>query len=201
MLTTSIYRISWIITILISTIDVFAEVVRHYPCQSFNTPVAPQAVFTSKEKNVSLIDVIDKSNTESRNCKIHEVRVNPCPEVINDQNRRCSIKRGRQLHIEFDFSPHNNHTIQNEIYRVNSSRGFLPWANYFDTTRVEEMDSFSFNLTVSKSTPPVSFQFLIFFVKALIHFLFIQRPYDIKWKIQNNKQQNCCFIIKIVVWK
>lgn len=38
-------------------------------------------------------------------CKIHEVKINPCPEASN--NEPCRIKRGRTASMEFEFTPGN----------------------------------------------------------------------------------------------
>lgn len=36
------------------------------------------------------------------NCKIHEVRVEPCPEA--EEDKPCKVKRGKSATIEFDYT-------------------------------------------------------------------------------------------------
>uniref|UniRef100_A0A336LE05 CSON008955 protein n=1 Tax=Culicoides sonorensis TaxID=179676 RepID=A0A336LE05_CULSO len=118
---------------------------------------------------------------EPWNCDIKEVRVSPCPETAMDRNERCNIRRGTVMQIDFDYTPdYRNHTSKNEIHGVGSNRGYFSWFNWFHFNQ-DTVGTYSFNVTIDKSTLP--------------------RPYDIKWRLENQHQQNCCFIIKINVRK
>lgn len=125
---------------------VYSEIVQHYPCDS--------EVTVASDTNVK-----DHINTgslpESWECVVQEVRVSPCPAAQHDRNIRCNIKRGSVMQIEFDFTPANNYTVENEIHKVGSNRGYFSWHNWFHFSQ-NLIGHYNFNVTVDKSTLPVS---------------------------------------------
>lgn len=122
-----------------------SEVVQHQFCNS-------EIPLTSNNNNSTI------ETHESSRCDIHEVRITPCPEASIDKNTRCNIKRGSVMKIEFDFSPANNHSIDQQIHKVGSHRGYFSWHNWFKFS-FQRLGHYSFNVSVDKSTLPVSKHF------------------------------------------
>ncbi|XP_063700841.1 uncharacterized protein LOC134831118 [Culicoides brevitarsis] len=118
---------------------------------------------------------------ESWRCDIQQVRVTPCPIADKDKTLRCNIKRGSVMKIDFDFiTAENQSTVETTVQRIGSNRGYFRNHHWFNFAP-NQVENYSFNVTVDKSTLP--------------------RPYDIKWRLENEQKQNCCFIIKISVRK
>ncbi|XP_012256338.2 MD-2-related lipid-recognition protein-like [Athalia rosae] len=127
------------------------------------------------------------SVSEQPGCTIHEVRVNPCREAA--QGKPCRIKRGRNAGITFDYTPNfSSDTLQNRAYWTRPG-GDLPFIG---------MNLNACNATVC---PSVSGQKQTYSYQLSISQSFPARTYDVKWKLWNQEQQECCFVFQIKLYK
>ncbi|XP_033208380.1 MD-2-related lipid-recognition protein-like [Belonocnema kinseyi] len=121
------------------------------------------------------------------NCTVHEVRVDPCKEA--DQGKPCKIKRGIDASISFDFTPNfDATTAESRAYWVSPLMD-LPFVGMeTDACKATQCPivkaqkkSYTMHLPIAKSFPI--------------------RAYDVKWKLWNDKEQDCCFIFQIKLTK
>lgn len=127
-------------------LSVYSEIVQHYPCDS--------------EVSINSNNLDEQNAPDSWECVVQEVRVSPCPVAQEDRSLRCNIKRGSVMKIEFDYTPANNLSIEHEIQRVGTNRGYFSWHNWF-TFFSNPVEQYNFNVTVDKSTLPVSTHLLL----------------------------------------
>ncbi|XP_062564809.1 MD-2-related lipid-recognition protein-like [Armigeres subalbatus] len=123
---------------------------------------------------------------ESVKCTVHEVRVDPCPEVA--QNKPCVMLRGSNATIAFDYTPEFD-------AQVATAKAFwtaaidLPFAGldneackYTPCPVVAgQKQSYSYDLPILKSYPT--------------------RRYKVKWQLLNEANEMCCFLIDMEIKK
>lgn len=131
----------------------------------------------------------DDDPSPEPNCTIHEVRISPCVEAL--ENMPCKIKRGRSASIQFDFTPTvGSETLTGKVYWVNQM-GDLPFVGMnsdactFTTCPIQAdgRQTYEYQLSISKKFPV--------------------RSYDIKWRLWNEDSDllECCFMTKIKLTK
>ncbi|XP_055630640.1 MD-2-related lipid-recognition protein-like [Toxorhynchites rutilus septentrionalis] len=124
---------------------------------------------------------------ENVKCTVHEVRIDPCPEVA--KNKPCRLVRHSNVTVSFDYTPQFG--AQEATSKAFWSQNLmdLPFAG-MDTEACKhtscpvvegQRQSYSYNLNVLKSFPP--------------------RAYDVKWKLMNEANEMCCFITQIEITK
>jgi Niemann-Pick C2 protein len=151
-------------TILILALStVYAEVVHSTPC-----PIS-----SSSSENSSL-------------CTIHEVRVDPCREAA--EKKPCSLKRGSDASINFDYTPQFNGNLSSRAY----------WASEIVDLPFVGMPLDACTSTVCPASPgqKQSYSVLLHISKK-----FPARTYDVKWKLWNEQEQECCFMFQIKLVK
>ncbi|XP_015171621.1 PREDICTED: MD-2-related lipid-recognition protein-like [Polistes dominula] len=121
------------------------------------------------------------------NCTIHEVRVDPCREAA--ENKPCKIKRGHNSSISFDYTP-------NFDGEKLETRGY--WASALADLPFLGMNSDACTMT---KCPVVSGQKQTYNVQLFISKKFPVRTYDLKWKMWNEREQECCFMFQIKLHK
>ncbi|TGZ32183.1 Ecdysteroid-regulated 16 kDa protein [Temnothorax longispinosus] len=119
-------------------------------------------------------------------CTIHEVRVNPCSEA--EERKPCSIKKGRNASISFDFTPEFNGSLSTRAY----------WASEIVDLPFLGMPLNACTSTVCPSSPG---QRQTYSVILPISKKFPARTYDLKWKLWNELEQECCFMFQIKLVK
>lgn len=91
-------------------------------------------------------------------CAIGEVRVDPCPKMP------CKVKRGRNVTIDFDFTPQFDATaLENDVYWA-SPDGDLPWeglrkdaCRFVDCPlKKDQVNNYVYAVEIDKLAPPVS---------------------------------------------
>ncbi|XP_067011817.1 MD-2-related lipid-recognition protein [Anabrus simplex] len=122
----------------------------------------------------------------SRNCTVHEVRVNPCAEA--SENKPCKIKRGKSASIQFDFTSGSS---SSEAF----SRAY--WAN-----EVTDLPFLGMNTDACQNTacPITADQRQTYVYDLPISKKYPARTYDVKWKL-NGTDVECCFIFQIKLVK
>ncbi|CAL1680752.1 unnamed protein product [Lasius platythorax] len=120
-------------------------------------------------------------------CTIHEVRVIPCREA--EERKPCSLKKGRNASISFDFTAEFNGDL---IY----SRAY--WAS-----EIVDLPFLGMPLDACLSTvcPVMPNQKQTYSVMLPISKKFPARTYDLKWKLWNEQEQECCFMFPIKLVK
>jgi len=141
---------------------VYAEVVHWTPC--------PSATESSTEQ-----------------CTIHEVRVDPCREA--EERKPCTLKRGRNASISFDYTTEfSGDTLSSRAY----------WASEIVDLPFLGMPMDACTSTVCPASPG---QKQTYSVVLPISKKFPARTYDLKWKLWNAQEQQCCFMFRIKLLK
>ncbi|XP_057332388.1 MD-2-related lipid-recognition protein-like [Microplitis mediator] len=140
----------------------------------------------------SISEVIQPQNCEYPegtviNCTVHEVRVDPCKEA--DQGKPCRIKRGQNASISFDYTAN---------FEGNSLESRAYWASQVIDLPFVGMETNACATTVCPVQPG---QKQTYDISLPILKSFPARTYDVKWKLWNPQQQECCFIFQIKLHK
>ncbi|XP_011643443.2 MD-2-related lipid-recognition protein-like [Pogonomyrmex barbatus] len=151
-----------IVVLILALSTVYAEVVHWTPCPA-----------ESEERIVQ--------------CIIHEVRVDPCREA--EERKPCSLKRGRNASISFDYTADFSGNAL-------SSRAY--WASELVDLPFLGMPLDACTSTVCPASPG---QRQIYSVILHISKKFPARTYDLKWKLWNEQEQECCFMFQIKLVK
>ncbi|XP_032689919.1 MD-2-related lipid-recognition protein-like [Odontomachus brunneus] len=120
-------------------------------------------------------------------CVIHEVNVDPCNEAV--QRKPCALKRGRNASISFDYTADfTGDTLSSRAY----------WAS-----EIMDLPFLGMPLDACTSTvcPVVPGQRQQYSVLLPISKKFPARTYDLKWKLWNAEEQECCFMFAIKLVK
>ncbi|XP_011877072.1 PREDICTED: MD-2-related lipid-recognition protein-like [Vollenhovia emeryi] len=119
-------------------------------------------------------------------CTIHEVHVDPCREA--EERKPCSLKKGRNASISFEYTPQFTGSLQSRAYWASEIVDLpflgMPVDACLSTTcpaSVGQRQSYSVLLPISKKFPA--------------------RTYDLKWKLWNEQEQMCCFMFQIKLVK
>ncbi|XP_015587119.1 MD-2-related lipid-recognition protein [Cephus cinctus] len=121
------------------------------------------------------------------NCTVHEVRVNPCKEAA--QNKPCRLKRGHDASISFDYTADFEGTAL-------ESRAY--WATEVVDLPFLGMETNACTATECPVTPGKKQSYT---VSLPISKKYPVRTYDVKWKLWNEQQQECCFKFQIKLHK
>ncbi|XP_076632822.1 MD-2-related lipid-recognition protein [Colletes latitarsis] len=125
-------------------------------------------------------------NTPS-NCTVHEVYVDPCKEAI--EGKPCKIKRGIIGNMTFHYTPSfAAENLQTRIY----------WASQMMDIPFLGMNP---DACLSTACPVVAGQRGVYHAEINILKKYPIRMYDIKWKIWNEQEQECCFMFQIKITK
>ncbi|XP_071867431.1 MD-2-related lipid-recognition protein isoform X2 [Bombus fervidus] len=121
------------------------------------------------------------------NCTIHEVYIDPCKESA--EGKPCKLKRGVVGNMTFHYTPSfSSEKIQGRIF----------WAS-------QVMDipflGMSPDACLSTSCPIEAGQRNTYHVEVPILKKYPVRTYDLKWKIWNEEEQECCFMFQIKITK
>ncbi|XP_057337479.1 MD-2-related lipid-recognition protein-like [Microplitis mediator] len=116
-------------------------------------------------------------------CKVHEVRINPC-KIIPHQANACSITRGQNASMEFDYTANfEGNSLESCAYYNNDGRDFA----YPLRT----------NACTSTVCPVQPGQKQTYNITLFVSPEFSARLYRVKWKLWNPQQQECCFMFHI----
>lgn len=126
------------------------------------------------------------SNTPS-NCTIHEVYLDPCAEAKDE--KPCKVKRGITANMTFHYTP--DFTSDKMNVRIF-------WASQVMDIPFLGMDP---NACLSTTCPVVAGQRNVYHADIPILKKYPVRTYDIKWKIWNEEEQECCFMFQIKITK
>ncbi|XP_011697884.1 PREDICTED: MD-2-related lipid-recognition protein-like [Wasmannia auropunctata] len=127
------------------------------------------------------------SSEENTECTIHEVRVDPCREA--EEQKPCSIKKGRNASISFDYTTQFSGNVSSRAYWA-SEIVDLPFLGMpLDACRTS---------TICPVTPGQKQSYSVFLP---ISKKFPARTYDLKWKLWNEQDQGCCFMFQIKLVK
>ncbi|KAG5347176.1 ML1P protein, partial [Acromyrmex charruanus] len=119
-------------------------------------------------------------------CTIHEVRVDPCREA--EERKPCSLKKGQDASISFDYTPQFNGSLSSRAY----------WAS-----EIVDLPFLGMPIDACPSTtcPASPGQKQTYSVALPISKKFPTRTYDLKWKLWNEQEQECCFMFQIKLVK
>ncbi|XP_043264722.1 MD-2-related lipid-recognition protein-like [Colletes gigas] len=121
------------------------------------------------------------------NCTVHEVYVDPCKEAI--ENKPCKIKRGIIGNMTFHYTPNfTAEKLQARIY----------WASQMMDIPFLGMNP---DACLSTPCPVIAGQRSTYHAEINILKKYPIRMYDIKWKIWNELEQECCFMFQIKITK
>ncbi|XP_034943383.1 MD-2-related lipid-recognition protein-like [Chelonus insularis] len=121
------------------------------------------------------------------NCTIHEVRVNPCKEA--EHHKPCRIKRGENASISFDYTAYfHGDSLESRAY----------WANQVIDLPFLGMET---NACATTTCPVQSGQKQTYTITLPIAKTYPARTFDVKWKLWNPQEQECCFIFQIKLHK
>ncbi|CAD6234114.1 GSCOCG00007567001-RA-CDS [Cotesia congregata] len=140
----------------------------------------------------SVSEVIQFRNCEypegtKLNCTVHEVRVNPCAEA--SQEKPCRLQRGEDASIAFDYTANfEGNTLESRAY----------WTNQVIDLPFVGMETDACAKTVCPVQPgqKQTYDIAIPIMKA-----YPARTYDVKWRMWNTQNQECCFIFGIKLLK
>ncbi|XP_012284574.1 MD-2-related lipid-recognition protein [Orussus abietinus] len=121
------------------------------------------------------------------NCTIHEVRVDPCKEA--PEGKPCRIRRGHDANISFDYTAE---------FEGDKLEGRAYWANQVVDLPFLGMETDACVATPCPATPgkKQTYEFRLPLAKKLP-----VRTYDVKWKLWNDKEQECCLIVQVKLTK
>ncbi|XP_052860713.1 MD-2-related lipid-recognition protein-like [Anopheles cruzii] len=138
---------------------------------------------------LSLAEVINfqKCPGVEEKCSIRQVSVTPCPDAAKELP--CTILRGSNVSISFDFTPK---------FAANELTADVSWTQPafdlpfigMDTAACKhtacpvesgKQQHYSYDLNIKKSYPP--------------------QHYDVKWKLTSENNESCCFILQINISK
>ena len=169
--------------------------------------------------------LITRFSADFGTATLHEVRISPCPEA--SKRRPCLLRKGTEVAIEVDFAPSTVKSVKDSSCKLTSwSRVFLAVAadkivgRAYWASRVVELpmpgmntnacdslncpmaagnnQTYRYTLPVSRSFPNVSACNNSLIIILLIHFIFKQRRYDVKWRL-NSGDFNMCFQFPIQI--
>ncbi|XP_050447365.1 MD-2-related lipid-recognition protein-like [Cataglyphis hispanica] len=119
-------------------------------------------------------------------CTIHEVRVNPCREA--SERKPCSLKKGRNASIIFDYTSEFSGNLFSRAY----------WASEIVDLPFLGMPLDACESTICPATPGEQQTYSVILP---ISKKFPTRTYDLKWKLWNEQEQECCFMFQIKLVK
>ncbi|GAB1863959.1 Md-2-related lipid-recognition [Camponotus japonicus] len=120
-------------------------------------------------------------------CTVHEVRVNPCREA--EERKPCTLKRGRNASISFDYTTQfGGDELKSRAY----------WAS-----EIVDLPFLGMPIEACPCTtcPAIPNQKQTYTVVLPISKKFPARTYDLKWKLWNSQEQECCFMFQIKLMK
>ncbi|XP_076167612.1 MD-2-related lipid-recognition protein [Ptiloglossa arizonensis] len=121
------------------------------------------------------------------NCTIHEVNLDPCKEAA--EGKPCKIKKGITGNITFQYTPNfSADTLQGRVY----------WATQATDIPFLGMDS---DACLSTPCPVLADQKSTYHAEIHILKKYPVRTFDLKWKIWNEQEQECCFMFQIKITK
>lgn len=132
-------------------------------------------------------EVISFKTCPVNNCEIHEVRVDPCPQTLN--NNVCNIRRRKPATMSFDFTPHfDADTLEANLHWIKSEDQLLPLINM-------EKDACK-----TTTCPIQKDQKSTYSIEIPIQNKFPINYYNIKWSFIAPDGNQCCFThgIKLV---
>ncbi|XP_053981491.1 MD-2-related lipid-recognition protein-like [Hylaeus volcanicus] len=121
------------------------------------------------------------------NCTIHEVYVDPCKEAA--EGKPCKLRRGIISNITFHYTPSfEAENLQSRVY----------WASQMMDIPFLGMDADACLFTMCPIVPGQRNTY-----QAQIHILkkYPIRMYDLKWRVWNEQEQECCFMFQIKITK
>ncbi|XP_017893561.1 MD-2-related lipid-recognition protein-like [Ceratina calcarata] len=118
------------------------------------------------------------------NCTIHEVYVDPCEDAAS--GKPCNFKRGISANMTFHYTPSfSSESIQGGIY----------WTIDSIDIPILSVRSNPCSLT---TCPLEAGQKNIYHLETTVR-RYPLREYDLKWRIWNDQQEECCFIYQITI--
>uniref|UniRef100_A0AAG5DNI6 MD-2-related lipid-recognition domain-containing protein n=1 Tax=Anopheles atroparvus TaxID=41427 RepID=A0AAG5DNI6_ANOAO len=124
---------------------------------------------------------------EVNKCTINEVSITPCPEA--EEGRACTVYRGTNVSITFDFTPEfAAKELSADVSWTQPSMD-LPFIG-MDTEACKytscpaesgKRQTYSYDLPIKKSYPP--------------------KHYDVKWKLTSENKDSCCLVVQINITK
>ncbi|XP_033325286.1 MD-2-related lipid-recognition protein [Megalopta genalis] len=125
-------------------------------------------------------------NTVS-NCTVNEVYINPCKEIAD--SKPCKLKRGITSNMTIHFTPN---------FTSDTMTGRVFWASQLTDIPFLGMDA---NACLSTTCPVKAGERNTFFTEIPILKKYPVRMYDLKWRIWNDQNQECCFMYQIKITK
>ncbi|XP_018316923.1 MD-2-related lipid-recognition protein [Mycetomoellerius zeteki] len=128
----------------------------------------------------------DPEQNTAQLCIIHEVRVDPCREA--EERKPCFLKKGQDASISFDYTPQFNGSLSSRAY----------WAS-----EIVDLPFLGMPLDACQSTvcPASPGQKQTYSVALPISKKFPSQTYNLKWKLWNEQEQECCFMFQIKLIK
>ncbi|XP_053671701.1 ecdysteroid-regulated 16 kDa protein-like [Anopheles nili] len=120
-------------------------------------------------------------------CTFNEVAISPCPEAA--EGRTCTVYRGSNISITFDFTPEFNANVLTADVSWTQPAFDLPFIG-MDTEACKhtacpaqsgKRQTYVYELPIKKSYPP--------------------KHYDVKWKLTSENNDTCCMIVQINITK
>ncbi|XP_076241655.1 MD-2-related lipid-recognition protein [Calliopsis andreniformis] len=121
------------------------------------------------------------------NCTIHEVIVEPCKEAA--EGKPCKLKRGIVSNVTAHYTP---------AFSTNNIQGRIFWASQVMDIPFLGLDP---NVCLATTCPIVAGQRNMYHTEVAILKKYPVRMYDLKWRIWNEHQQECCFLFQIKIVK
>ncbi|XP_055594921.1 MD-2-related lipid-recognition protein-like [Uranotaenia lowii] len=131
-------------------------------------------------------EIVKFSNCkETTKCQVHQVRIDPCPESAS--NKPCTMLKGTNATIAFDYTPEFDAQVATAKAFWTQTAMDLPFAGMdsegckYTSCPLQSgtKQSYSYDLPIQKKYPT--------------------RVYDVKWILENEAEEMCCFIIQISV--
>ncbi|XP_015114239.1 MD-2-related lipid-recognition protein [Diachasma alloeum] len=121
------------------------------------------------------------------NCTVHELRINPCAEAA--EGKPCRVKRGTDASIEFDYTTN---------FAADTLQGRAYWAN-----KLMDVPFLGMETNACLSTPcPLKADTKQTYKMALhVDTKYPARSFDVKWKLWNQQEQECCIVFQIKLTK
>ncbi|XP_017886992.1 MD-2-related lipid-recognition protein-like [Ceratina calcarata] len=121
------------------------------------------------------------------NCTVHEVNIDPCKEAA--ENKPCKLKRGIVGNMTFHYTP---------TFSSDKLEGRIYWVSQLADIPFLGLNS---NACLMTNCPIEAGQKNIYRVQVPILKEYPVRTYNLKWKIWNDQEEECCFQYQIKITK
>ncbi|XP_076658720.1 MD-2-related lipid-recognition protein [Halictus rubicundus] len=121
------------------------------------------------------------------NCTVDEVYIEPCREAA--ESKACKVRRGTNTNMTIHYTPNFSSDVMT---------GRIFWASQLTDIPFLGMDP---NACLLTSCPVKAGERNTFYTEIPILKKYPVRMYDLKWRIWNEQNQECCFMFQIKITK